>query len=98
MAILNISVGEDLRLFLQDQARKHGFRTEGEYVEAVLREAQRREAATKASPSDGRGSAQSPWDIAAAVSASVPDDEWAKIPQDLSRNVDHYLYGHPKEE
>ena len=38
------------------------------------------------------------WDVAAEIAASVPDEEWAKVPADLSANLDHYLYGAPKEE
>lgn len=32
------------------------------------------------------------------ISAQVPREEWEKLPKDLSKNVDHYLYGAPKEE
>ncbi len=28
---------------------------------------------------------------------SIPEEEWAKVPADLSKNLDHYLYGAPKE-
>ena len=99
MTSLNISIGDDLRAFLEDQARKHGFSTEGEYVEAVLREAQERETAhPESAESNGRARFASPWEIAAAISASVPDEEWAKVPPDLSKNVDHYLYGVQQED
>jgi hypothetical protein len=27
------------------------------------------------------------------ITASVPDEAWAKMPADFSENVDHYLYG-----
>ncbi len=36
-----------------------------------------------------------PWQLALEISASVPDDEWAKIPTDLAKNLDYYLYGSP---
>ena len=36
------------------------------------------------------------WEIAAQIGAEVPQEEWAKVPGDLSKNVDHYLYGSPK--
>jgi hypothetical protein len=36
------------------------------------------------------------WEIAAQIGAEVPEEEWAKVPGDLSKNVDHYLYGSPK--
>ncbi len=32
------------------------------------------------------------------ISAQVPTEEWAKLPSDLSQNLDHYLYGSPKDE
>jgi len=37
------------------------------------------------------------WEIAAEIGASVPAKEWERIPKDLSKYFDHYLYGHPKE-
>jgi hypothetical protein len=33
------------------------------------------------------------WEIAREISASVPDDEWDRVPSDLALNLDHYLYG-----
>lgn len=38
------------------------------------------------------------WEIAEAIAAEVPDAEWEKLPTDLARNLDHYLYGTPKED
>ncbi|MBW4693444.1 MAG: hypothetical protein KME27_16980 [Lyngbya sp. HA4199-MV5] len=32
------------------------------------------------------------------IRAQVPDEEWKKLPTDLSKNIDHYLYGAPKVE
>ncbi|MBW4540934.1 MAG: hypothetical protein KME43_17545 [Myxacorys chilensis ATA2-1-KO14] len=32
------------------------------------------------------------------ISAQIPKEEWEKLPSDLSKNVDHYLYGSPKNE
>ncbi len=37
-------------------------------------------------------------EIADELMADVPDSEWDKIPTDLARNLDHYLYGAPKDE
>jgi len=28
----------------------------------------------------------------------VPERDWARLPSDLSKNVDHYLYGSKKKE
>jgi hypothetical protein len=38
------------------------------------------------------------WQIALELGATVPDEEWAKVPPDLSVNLDHYLYGVPKKD
>jgi hypothetical protein len=34
----------------------------------------------------------------AAIVATVPEEEWAKLPADLGDNLDHYIYGTPKRE
>lgn len=34
----------------------------------------------------------------AKIAESIPANERAKWPTDISKNVDHYLYGSPKEE
>jgi len=38
------------------------------------------------------------WEIIEEIGASVPESDWAKVPRDLSKNLDHYLYGAPKQE
>jgi hypothetical protein len=35
------------------------------------------------------------WEVAVEIGAAVPPEEWAKVPTDLSKNLDHYLYGEP---
>jgi hypothetical protein len=36
------------------------------------------------------------WEVAMELGAAVPDSDWAKVPRDLAKNLDHYLYGAPK--
>lgn len=38
------------------------------------------------------------WEVLIELGATVPDSEWAKVPTDLAKNLDHYLYGAPKQE
>ena len=38
------------------------------------------------------------WEAIIEIGASVPLEEWDKIPRDLSKNLKHYLYGAPREE
>ncbi|AFZ18453.1 hypothetical protein [Allocoleopsis franciscana] len=32
------------------------------------------------------------------ISAQIPKEEWEKLPKDLSKNLEHYLYGSPRDE
>jgi hypothetical protein len=34
--------------------------------------------------------------IFSRIAETVPQSEWAKLPTDLSKNLDHYLYGNKK--
>jgi hypothetical protein len=40
----------------------------------------------------------SAWRLLAELGASLSDEEKAKFPPDAAQNIDHYLYGLPKEE
>lgn len=37
-------------------------------------------------------------DIADSIAATVPAEEWAKLPPDLAKNFEHYRYGYPRED
>ena len=37
------------------------------------------------------------WKVVEEITASIPDKEWTKLPSDLSKNLDHYLFGTPKQ-
>jgi hypothetical protein len=36
------------------------------------------------------------WEVITEISEDIPDEEWDKIPNDSSINLDHYLYGTPR--
>ena len=36
------------------------------------------------------------WQVAVEMGASIPLEEWEKMPTDASKNLDHYLDGAPK--
>lgn len=53
--------------------------------------------AVEPSPDDPPAPARKPiWEVFQEISASIPDEEWAKLPTDLSEQHDHYIYGTPK--
>lgn len=45
-----------------------------------------------------KGGVQSVLDIVSEATRQVPEHDWARLPTDLSKNVDHYLYGTKKKE
>jgi len=38
------------------------------------------------------------WEIVDEINADLPVDTWEKVPTDGSVNLDHYLYGAPKQQ
>ncbi|MGA2175841.1 MAG: hypothetical protein ABSH38_12755 [Verrucomicrobiota bacterium] len=36
------------------------------------------------------------WKRVVELGESIPKEEWDKVPTDLAKNLDHYLYGTPK--
>ncbi len=36
------------------------------------------------------------WKVAEEIASRVPDEEWAKVPSDLSKNYKYYLYNDSK--
>lgn len=38
------------------------------------------------------------WEVAKEIVSEYPENAWDGVPTDLARNLDHYLYGHPKKE
>jgi hypothetical protein len=67
--------------------RRLGFETRYAREQAEMR------ANESLEPGDGLGSIL---EIASAATKEVPEDEWDRVPNDLSMNVDHYLYGSKK--
>ncbi len=49
------------------------------------------------SPQTGKG-LRSILEIVSAATKEVPDSAWKRLPTDLAKNVDHYLYGTMKKD
>ncbi len=37
-------------------------------------------------------------EIFAAIALDVPAEDWSRVPTDLSKNLDHYLYGSSRQD
>ena len=55
------------------------------------------EARDSAEPGTTGRSERPVWEVMAEIGRSVPEEAWSSIPTDLSKNVDRFLYGAPKE-
>jgi Arc/MetJ-type ribon-helix-helix transcriptional regulator len=50
-------------------------------------------------PSEGEAASHSHkpiWEVFEEISASIPEEEWAKLPTDGAEQHDHYIHGTPK--
>ncbi|MCH8292380.1 hypothetical protein IH992_14900 [Candidatus Poribacteria bacterium] len=43
-----------------------------------------------------QGQSKPIWKIIVEIGSQIPDEEWAKVSDDASINLKHYLYGEPK--
>lgn len=92
---VELMLPDDLRDFLASEAAKAGCADLADYVLSLLRDIHGRgKDEYQRVPSS---SAPSAWEIAMQIGSSVPESEWAKVPPDLAANIDHYLYGAPRE-
>ena len=103
---MNVSLTDELRDFVRSKVESGAFPSE----EAVLEEAVRRlrqddqnggqphvDGAPTVADREARPAVQKPlWQLIAEISRRIPDEEWAKLPDDASYQLDHYLYGAPK--
>jgi hypothetical protein len=64
----------------------------------ILREVETLRNQQELEPQAGHAQAQAFLDRIAKIRESIPKEEWQKLPSDASKNVDHYLYGSPKED
>ena len=54
---------------------------------------------TTAAASEGTNLSRRPiWDVVDEINVGLPADTWENVPTDGSVNLDHYLYGAPKQQ
>jgi Arc/MetJ-type ribon-helix-helix transcriptional regulator len=90
---MKISLSPDLERLIAEKVSSGRYRSADEVVREGLELLQKRENDTPRPPSNGEP------DLAAAfesIASDVPDKDWESIPADLSKNLDHYLYGGQK--
>jgi Arc/MetJ-type ribon-helix-helix transcriptional regulator len=91
-----ISFNAELERRILQQVESGRYSSPSQVVEEGLDLIELREKAPKQSqPNEVRGDA-SIWEEIAQIGEAVPAEAWSEVPTDLSKQVDHYLYGAPK--
>lgn len=90
---MSILLSPELQRLIAEKLRSGRYHSADELIREGLALLQTKE--EQAGAEDSRGTRPIA-EVFAVIARDVPEGEWAKIPSDLSRNLDHYLYGSPK--
>jgi Arc/MetJ-type ribon-helix-helix transcriptional regulator len=94
---MTIHLPDDLEGKVRDAVLHGEFASEDDMVAAILREyLERRHQHAQAKPPATPPAHKPIWERAAELRKSIPEEEWAKLPTDGARQLDHYIYGSPK--
>ena len=93
---MTIDVSKDVESTINAAVQCGKFASPGDMVAKLVREyderTQQRQAATQPMPSNPQGILE----MVDELRKQVPPEEFAKLPTDGARQLDHYLYGTPK--
>ena len=90
---VTIKLSEEQAAAIKIQAAARGLS-----VEEWLQELAAQSAAEDSAEAGGHQPPSPIWDVIADTMRDVPDEEFAAIPEDGLRQLDHYVYGVPKRE
>ncbi len=90
---MNISLSPELERLIAEKLRTGQYRSADDVIREGLELLQAKEKGVRPETSSNSDSLA---DLFAAIAKDVPEEEWARIPSDLSKNLDHYLYGSEK--
>jgi antitoxin ParD1/3/4 len=90
---MKISLSPDLERLIAEKVSSGRYRSADEVVREGLELLQKRENDTPRPPSNGKPNLAAAFE---SIASDVPDKDWESIPADLSKNLDHYLYGGQK--
>jgi antitoxin ParD1/3/4 len=90
---MKISLSPDLERLIAEKVSSGRYRSADEVVREGLELLQERENETHRPPSNGTANLAEAF---ANIATDVPGDDWESVPADLSKNLDHHLYGGQK--
>ncbi len=98
---MNVPLSEYWEEFIRSRVQSGRYASEAALLEDALLLLSRREleqlSAKQPAADEGEKSPRKPfWEVSLEIAASIPDEEWAKLPVDGAEQHDHYIYGTPK--
>jgi putative addiction module CopG family antidote len=90
---MKISLSPDLHRLIAEKVSSGGYHSAEEVVREGLEPLQERENETRRPASNGKPNVAAAFE---SIASDVPDKEWESIPADLSKSLDHHLFGGKK--
>jgi hypothetical protein len=90
---MKISLSPELERLIEEKVESGLYGSAEEVVRKGLELLKEHERVVHPPPSNGTCDLLA---ILESISNDVPIGEWERLPTDLSKNLDHYLYGGPK--
>ena len=87
---MKISLSPDLERLIAEKVSSGRYHSADEVVREGLELLQQRESETHRLSLNGTANVSAVFE---SIASDIPDNEWKDIPADLSKNLDHYLYG-----
>ena len=88
---MNISLSPELERLIAEKVRSGQYRSADEVIREGLELLQAKD--TAVAHAEVSKESESLADIFTSIANEVPESEWKLLPSDLSKNLDHYLYG-----
>ena len=90
---MTIFLSPDVERLIAEKVNSGRYQSADEVVREGLGLLQERENEARRPPSNGEVGFTAAFEI---ISHDVPEKDWESVPADLSKNVDHHLYGSRK--
>jgi antitoxin ParD1/3/4 len=87
---MKISLSPDVERLIAERVSSGRYRSGDEVVRDALELLQERENEARPAPSNHAANFAAAFE---SIARDVPDTDWESIPTNLSKNLDHYLYG-----
>lgn len=90
---MGISLSPDLERLIAEKVSSGRYQSADEVVREGLELLEQRENETHRPPSNGTVNLATAFEN---IASDVPEKDWERVPADLSKNLDGYLYGSQK--